>query len=94
MFNVIAPNDYPDFLKWMPSEEGILHYDTQKDQADALIEKAELIFTLDFNALFRAGEMETALKAAKATYIMIDHHQQPHDYARFVYSDVSISSTL
>ena len=90
---VIAPNDYPNFLKWITDEHTIIHYDTNKDKADELISNADLIFTLDFNALFRAGDMETTLKNAKATYVMIDHHQQPDDYAQFMYSNVNIAST-
>ncbi|MDX1316006.1 MAG: DHH family phosphoesterase, partial [Xanthomarina gelatinilytica] len=31
---VIAPNDYPDFLKWMPEEPKILKYDSQKEPSD------------------------------------------------------------
>ena len=40
-----------------------------------LIDKADIIFTLDFNALNRTGDMEDALKASDAIKIMIDHHQ-------------------
>ena len=90
---VIAPNDYPDFLKWIPSESTILKYDSQKRDCDILIEKAEVIFTLDFNDLSRTGNMETVLAESKAVKIMIDHHQQPGDYAKYVYSDVAMSST-
>ncbi len=90
---VIAPNDYPDFLKWMPSEDTILHYDTNTKKADVLIFEADLIFTLDFNALFRAGEMESALENSSAVKIMIDHHQQPDDYSKYTYSDITMSST-
>lgn len=90
---VIAPNDYPDFLKWLPNESEILKYDSQLEVCDALINKAHIIFTLDFNALNRAGDMEKALEASTATKIMIDHHQQPDDYALYTYSDVSMSST-
>ena len=90
---IIAPNDYPEFLKWMPSERNILHYDTQTDKANTVISDADLIFTLDFNALFRAGDMVNSLEEADAIYVMIDHHQQPDDYAKYVYSDVDMSST-
>ena len=90
---VIAPNDYPDFLKWLPGESAILKYDMQKAACDNLIKDAELIFTLDFNALNRAGDMLQALENSTATKIMIDHHQEPDDYATYMYSDVSISST-
>ena len=37
--------------------------------------------------------METVLTNNTALKIMIDHHQQPDDYAKFTYSDVSMSST-
>lgn len=90
---IIAPNDYPDFLKWMPEEDSILKYDLQKEESDTLIDNAELIFTLDFNSLGRIGHMEASVSNSKAIKIMIDHHQQPDDYATYTYSDVSMSST-
>ncbi|WP_456437169.1 DHH family phosphoesterase [Psychroserpens sp.] len=90
---IIAPNDYPDFLKWMPEERSILKYDAKKEECDTLIENAELIFTLDFNSLGRIGNMEEIVSNSEATKIMIDHHQQPDDYAKYMYSDVSMSST-
>jgi len=90
---IIAPNDYPDFLKWMPSEDTILKYDTSTETCDALIQEAAVIFTLDFNALNRTGDMELALQSSQGIKIMIDHHQQPDDYATYMYSDVSMSST-
>jgi phosphoesterase RecJ-like protein len=90
---IIAPNDYPDFLKWMPKEHSIIKYESQRDLSKSLIDTAEIIFTLDFNALHRVGEMETPLQNAKGIKIMIDHHQQPDDYANFMYSDVKMSST-
>lgn len=91
--HVISPNDYPDFLKWMPEESSILKYENDKTNCDELIEKAEIIFTLDFNALGRIGNMEDVVANSKGLKIMIDHHQQPDDYATYMYSDVSMSST-
>ncbi|PNQ72250.1 DHH family phosphoesterase [Hanstruepera neustonica] len=90
---VISPNDYPDFLKWLPNESNILKYDSQLDTCNTLINEAQIIFTLDFNALNRAGDMASALESSSAVKIMIDHHQQPDDYAQYVYSDVNMSST-
>jgi len=90
---IIAPNDYPDFLKWMPGESSIMKYDQQKKESDTLISGADIIFTLDFNSLGRIGSMEDSVKVSKAIKIMIDHHQQPDDYAKYMYSDVTMSST-
>jgi phosphoesterase RecJ-like protein len=90
---VIMPNDFPDFLKWLPGSEQIIIHDKDVDRSNASITAAELIFTLDFNALDRSGDMETPLSEAKADFILIDHHQQPDDYAVAIYSDTAMSST-
>jgi len=90
---VIAPNDYPEFLKWIPGESNIIIHEVETEKANTLIAQAELIFTLDFNALHRTGAMEHPLSKAKATKILIDHHQQPDNYAKYIYSDITICST-
>lgn len=90
---VITPNDYPEFLKWMPGEESIVKYDSSTKTADTIIDNADLIFTLDFNHLSRSGDLETILEKSKSTFIMIDHHQQPDTYAQYMYSDTGMSST-
>ncbi|SFZ93289.1 phosphoesterase RecJ domain-containing protein [Flaviramulus basaltis] len=91
--NVLVPNDYPTFLKWIPGNDTILKHDSQTTECDALINDADIIFTLDFNAFHRTGSMETVLTKSKALKIMIDHHQAPDDYATYTFSDVSMSST-
>ncbi|WP_370214522.1 DHH family phosphoesterase [Mesoflavibacter profundi] len=93
LVTVITPNDYPNFLKWVPGEDLILKFDLQNDQSSKAIMQADIIFTLDFNAFHRAGDMEQILNTSSALKIMIDHHQQPDGYAKYTYSDVSMSST-
>lgn len=90
---VIAPNNFPKFLKWMPGQEEIVIFEDDKERAQKYITDASLIFTLDFNHLSRVGFMQESLEAAEGTFIMIDHHQAPSDYAKVTYSDVSMSST-
>ncbi|MFV9550182.1 DHH family phosphoesterase [Algibacter sp. PT7-4] len=91
--HVIAPNDYPSFLKWIPGNDSILIHDLQTKNCNSLINDADIIFTLDFNAFHRTGNMAPILEASKALKIMIDHHQAPDNYATFMYSDVNMSST-
>ena len=91
--SVIVPNDYPRFLKWMPGNEDIINFERKNSEAKERISQATLIFTLDFNHLGRIGQMQSELESAEATFIMIDHHQEPADYAKITYSDVSMSST-
>lgn len=90
---VISPNDFPDFLAWMPGSETVKIYEKDKETSTKILEDAELIFTLDFNALHRTGEMEQVLEKLTAPFIMIDHHQKPDDYATYTYSDVAFGST-
>jgi phosphoesterase RecJ-like protein len=91
---VIAPNDYPDFLKWIPGETSIVKFESQQTESKKLIDEADIMFTLDFNAFHRTGDlMSPTLENSKALKIMIDHHQQPDDYATYTYSDVTMSST-
>ena len=90
---VVSPNEFPDFLAWMPGSETVKIYEKDKENCTKILEDAEIIFTLDFNALHRTGEMEQLLVTLTSTFIMIDHHQKPDDYAAFTYSDTSFGST-
>jgi bifunctional oligoribonuclease and PAP phosphatase NrnA len=90
---VIAPNDFPDFLSWLPASETVLVYENNKAPIAEILHHAEIIFTLDFNALHRTGEMEQVLNKLKATFIMIDHHQAPDSYAKYTFSDTNYGST-
>jgi phosphoesterase RecJ-like protein len=90
---VISPNDYPEFLKWMPGEDTIVKFDSDKSKALSILKEADFVFTLDFNVLDRIETMKSVLQDLETTFVMIDHHQEPADYAKFMYSDTSMSST-
>ena len=90
---VIAPNDFPNFLAWLPSSETVLIYENDRTNTTKILNEAELVFTLDFNALHRTGEMEQVLNKLSVPMIMIDHHQKPDDYPTFTYSNTAFGST-
>jgi len=90
---VVVPNDFPDFLKWMPGAQSILIYEQQREKTESVLKHAEIICTLDFNSFSRTGELSSILENCNANFVMIDHHQQPDDYAVVTYSDVAMSST-
>jgi phosphoesterase RecJ-like protein len=93
---VVVPNEIPEYLKWIPGiEEATLIFEGAKNsEAIKVLKEAELIFTLDFNAFHRTGEqMETTLKTLSATFIMIDHHEKPDNFAKYMFSDINYSST-
>ncbi|MBO2545813.1 DHH family phosphoesterase [Salegentibacter agarivorans] len=91
--NVISPNDYPRFLKWLPGNDEVIIYEKDKVNAENLINEADLVFALDFNHLDRSGDMQEILTASQAVFIMIDHHREPSDFANYTYSDAEMSST-
>jgi phosphoesterase RecJ-like protein len=92
--NVISPNDCPDFLKWLPNQDKIVIFEDDPELGSTLLKEAEYIFTLDLNALHRVGDaMEKVLNKVSTPFIMIDHHEQPDNYALYMYSDPSICST-
>ena len=90
---VIAPNEFPDFLAWLPGSEEVLIFEKDKEKTSQIIFDADIVFTLDFNALHRTGDMELVLKKVTAPFIMIDHHQKPDDYAKYMFSDTKYGST-
>ncbi len=90
---VIVPNDYPKFLKWMPGTNEVLNFERDNAAAVQYLNSSDLCFTLDFNQLGRVGQMTPILEGLQATYIMIDHHQAPDNYAQITYSDSKMSST-
>lgn len=91
--NVIVPNAFPDFLKWMPGSKDILLYDRYKEFADQLIAEADVICCLDFNEIHRIDAMGEAVLASPARKILIDHHLHPADFCRITISHPSICST-
>ncbi|MDV7699121.1 bifunctional oligoribonuclease/PAP phosphatase NrnA [Chryseobacterium soli] len=89
---VVVPNDFPKFLKWMPDAKKNIVAEYKRKVAFDLINEAEVIFCLDFNSPSRIGILGDWLVNARAKKILIDHHQQPEQFD-FVYSDTIIPAT-
>jgi len=90
---VIVPNDYPQFLHFIPGNSEVKVYHHTKMACESLLQKAEVIFVLDYNAPDRIGEMAGCLMKSKAVKIMIDHHLNPADFVHYTFSKPSASST-
>ena len=74
---VIVPDQYPDFLLWLPNTEKIVRYDKHKEKCDMLFKIADLIFCLDYNTPSRVEDMQEALVSSPAPRVLIDHHLNP-----------------
>ena len=91
--NIISPNEYTEILNFLPGSENILNFERDKEKCEDIINKGDVIFTLDFNSLGRARNLSSLISKSSATTIMIDHHENPDNYADITISNSKMSST-
>ena len=90
---LVVPDQYPDYLHWLPNTEKVVRYDKRKEFVDTVLKIADLVFCLDFNTLSRTNEMEEALRNTQAKTVLIDHHLGPDVPAVLTISYPEMSST-
>lgn len=90
---VIAPNDYPEFLHWLPGSQEAIVWFRQRKTAIRVLEKADLVIYLDFNDLNRIEKLKETVETLTVPTIMIDHHPFPKEIADVNISDINSSST-
>ena len=84
---VITPDTPPKLLKFLPGAENIVIASRYHERAKHLLDNADLVFCMDYNAPMRIDRLEPMLMESGAPRIMIDHHLDPEDF-----TDVAISS--
>ncbi len=91
---VAFPSEFPPNFAWMPNSDDILIFDLEPKEVQQYIERADIIFALDFNALDRIDKMGEVIDAQhRTTKIMIDHHRDPEPFVDYMLSDITASST-
>lgn len=90
---VVAPTEYPEFLFWIKGNDKVKIWGKDNDLIESAAAEANVIFCLDFNALHRIDEVGQLVANSSAKKVMIDHHQQPGDFADLTISDTSACST-
>ncbi|HWY11845.1 MAG TPA: bifunctional oligoribonuclease/PAP phosphatase NrnA [Bacteroidia bacterium] len=90
---VVVPNEYPEFLKWLPGDNKVLNHQLESEKVEKLVLNADAIFTLDFNSYKRIEKLGEIVAASKAVKVLIDHHQQPDKFAKLVLHNVKACST-
>lgn len=83
---VITPDIPPTFYSWMPGAKTIKVYDRDTDNCNSLIDAADVVMILDYNALKRVKSLGEKLIEANKTTIMIDHHTDPETQANVTFS--------
>ncbi len=90
---VISPNDFPDFLRWMPGAQEICLLSESFSKAEEFMKKADLIFVVDCNELKRIIRLQEDYNNSTGYKILIDHHPGPDLEVDCMLSDTSVSST-
>lgn len=92
--DILVPNAFPDFLRWMPGNERICLADHSPRRAAELVAGADLVCMLDYNATSRLQSMQQLIERSKAPRLMIDHHLNPdRQAARFIVSHPEMCAT-
>ena len=90
---VVVPNDYPDFLRWMKSDDKVINFSENSDDVEKLLDKTDIIFCLDFNNLKRINELGDLIQLSNAKKVLIDHHLNPDNFYDYKYHNVDASAT-
>ncbi|UPL49567.1 DHH family phosphoesterase [Hymenobacter sublimis] len=92
---VVTPSDYPNFLAWMPGNDEVVVYEPRENDAQVrdIIGTAEVLFCLDFSCLGRINELGEYIRNAPGTKVLIDHHQEPEQFADLDYSNSKAAAT-
>lgn len=90
---VVTPDAPLQSLKFLESWKEIVPYSRYTEFGNKLLNSADLIFCLDFNALYRVDKMADALRMSPAHKVMIDHHLDAEQFCDVTISYPHMSST-
>ena len=86
--NVVTPDMAPKALEFVPGVFNIVVMTKQEARAQKLLQEAQIIFCLDYNALKRVDRLAEVIEPLNTPRVLIDHHLDPEgDF------DVCISPT-
>ena len=90
---VVMPDMVPRNLHFLSGMRYVVVYTQQPEKACDIIAKADMIFSLDYNALHRIDKLSSVVAESKAYKVLIDHHLDPEPFCDLTISHPEISST-
>jgi len=91
--DIVIPNDYPKFLKWMKGTEMIRVFKHNEKECRIIAEQAELILAVDYNDPKRLKNASWMLSLPGKPKVIIDHHPDPFDFADITITVTSLGSS-
>lgn len=90
---VVVPDKAPATLSFLPGFKEIAVYTCHADYCRRAIAEADLIVCCDFNTPSRQDALAPVVQGAAAIKVLVDHHQEPSDFAALTISYPDMSST-
>ena len=90
---LLLPDPVPESLEFLLPSSGVTVASEERDGAEDWIASSDLLVCLDMNGFSRAGDLEGALRAARARKLLVDHHLHPEaESFDLAFSETEISS--
>ncbi len=89
---VLNSDPPPMNMEWLPGVRDIRVFDGSLAHRQC-IDEAGAVFVLDTNAENRLGKLAGAVRGARGTKALIDHHTHPEDWFDVRYVSTAVSST-
>ncbi|MDE6578281.1 MAG: bifunctional oligoribonuclease/PAP phosphatase NrnA [Muribaculaceae bacterium] len=90
---VVVPDKAPSNLAFLPGFKEIGVFTCHPKFCETTFAEADLVICCDFNTPSRQDMLAPVMLEAKATKVLIDHHQEPDDFTSLVFSYPDMSST-
>ena len=92
--HIIFPDPFPSYYDWLLEGEDFTVANLDSERLSSLFDKGDLICCLDFNHLYRCGDiLHPLVKKHETNTLVIDHHTYPEHFSKYEFIDDSASST-
>ncbi len=90
---VVVPDKAPANLSFLPGFKDIAVYTCHAQYCEKTVGNADLIVCCDFNTPSRQDSLAPLIQNAKCRKVLVDHHQEPDEFADLMISYPDMSST-
>ena len=91
---IIVPDIFPGFYNWLNGIDEVIVADQNLELLKTLMDKADVLFCLDFNHTSRVGSnIQPYLENTSKGVVVVDHHTYPQNFGDLEYIDSKASST-
>ncbi len=91
--SIITPNDFPEFLQWLPGVDMIRVHRSKTEECAKLVDAADLMISVDYNEPSRLKKASELIFSSPFYKILIDHHPKPAEVFDLTFSETTYGST-